>query len=150
MSVFLRGPRVDVLASDAADPAFAAAREPWLLPAGAPAVDVDMDGEVSLVWAPARGGKTGGSLALADVDWIARRALLVAYLAPGAPRDLAREALALVVRYAQDELALERLDAQVRAGDAGTLAALAALGFVKEAERVDVVICSRRVPVHPR
>jgi len=153
VSVFLRGPRVDVLAPDAADPGFETSRRAWLLPAGA-----DLEGEIGVVWAAAHGGATEGSLALKDVDWIARRAALVGALAPGADAARAREALALVVRYAGEELALDRLEARVRADDRATADALEALGFRKEgrlaaawrdAGPVDVDLFARVAPRGP-
>lgn len=127
MSVFLRGARVDLLAEDAADVGFAAGRRAWILPA-APRASPAEDGEIVLVWAAPRGA-TEGSVALDEIDWIARRARLVAHLAPGADPVLAREALELALRYAHEELGLETIEARVRADDAGARALLRTLGF---------------------
>lgn len=158
MSVFLRGPRVDVLAPDAADEGFERARQAWLLPTGALPAAPEDEGDVAAVWAPA-GGATQGSLAWAHVDWVARRAQLVATRAPDATPALAEEALALWLRYARDELGLERLEARVRADDAATRALLARHGFREEgqlagawheAEPVDVALMARKESLSPR
>jgi RimJ/RimL family protein N-acetyltransferase len=158
LSVFLRGQGVDVLAPDAADEAFAHARKAWLLPPGPLSRHAEDDGEIATVWTLVGDGATQGSVALAHVDWIARRAQIVATLLPTAPSEAALEALTLVVRYAGDELALDRLEARVRADDAATARALAGLGFREEGRLaggwrdgapVDVVLWARVVPQGP-
>lgn len=144
MSVFLRGEGVDLLAVDAADAGFAETRRAWLAPAGALPEDPEADGEVCLVWA-APGGPTEGSVALARIDWIAHAAELVAARAPQGDDARAREALALVVRYAQHELGLETLRARAPEDDAATLALLARLGFARDVSPGDV-----QEPLHVR
>lgn len=129
MSAFLRGPSVEL------SPLFAGAlwpgRRAWLLPRGPVKDDPGADGEIVLL-AHAPGGDAWGTFALADLDWVARSATVVATLLPGQPPPVAavEEALRLVVRYAWDELNLERLEARAPAD--ARLPALPALGFREE------------------
>lgn len=129
MTAFLRGPSVELapLPPDARWPG----RRAWLAPRGPLLDDPGHDGEV-VVLARAPGGEPWGTFALADLDWVARTASLVATLLPGAPppAPAVQEALGLVVRYAWDELNLERLEGRAPAD--ARLPALPALGFREE------------------
>jgi RimJ/RimL family protein N-acetyltransferase len=158
MSVFLRGTHVDVLAPDACDEPFVHRRRAWLLPTGGLGARPQDDGDVGVVWTLLGDATTLGSMALAHIDWISRRAHLVASLVADAPGDAVSEALTIFVRYAQDELAIDRIEARVRGTDPATRDVLLRLGFREEGKlvaawhegaSVDLVLMARVVSTGP-
>lgn len=129
MSVFLRAPLVEL--TPLPPGASWGGRRAWLLPRGPLQDDPRHDGEIAML-ARAPGGEPWGTFALADLDWVARSATVVATLLPGSPPPVpaVQEALGLVVRYAWDELNLERIEGRAPAD--ARLPALPALGFREE------------------
>lgn len=103
MSAFLRGARVALHATDAHAPA---GPDAWW-DAGPRA---DGHDEILLEARDATTGAGLGVIGLTAIDWIARRARLCGG-GPGLQGDAAREAVALVARYAFDELNLDRVEA---------------------------------------
>ena len=122
MRPFLRGPHAALHATPHGCPAGPAA---WLDP-GPSQPDLD---EILMEASPAT--REGGPVAvvgLTGVDWVGHSARLCAGpLAAEAPAALLGDALRLLVAYARDELALERLDAVPLT--AAACAALADAGF---------------------
>lgn len=129
MTAFLRGATVAL--SPLPPRAAWAGRRAWLVPRVPLREEPVHDGEIVLL-ASLEGGDPWGTFALADLDWVARGASVVATLLPGPPPPVAavEEALRLVVGYAWDELNLERLEARAPAD--AKLPALPALGFREE------------------
>jgi RimJ/RimL family protein N-acetyltransferase len=128
-AAFLRGPRVTLGAPTRGEGA--ELRAMALLLASDDALDEDgPDRVLAFAARDVVGGALLGGVVLERVDWRAREALLALRWGASA-RALAADALALVVRYAFDELALARLRADPESGEAEAL--LAASGFTRGA-----------------
>lgn len=136
MSVFLKGARVTLHATDADAPA---APDAWW-DAGP---RIEGHDEILLAVRDATTGAGLGVIGLTAIDWIAHRARLC-----GGGPDLhpaqAEEAAALVARYAFDELNLDSFEAVPMSPDAGAI--LRKLGFLPGSGRGLHALRRRRPP----
>ena len=74
-----------------------------------------------------------GEIGLVDISWPNRRAGLSILVLPGSRRTgVAREAIELVVRWAQDELGLHRIELHTLPENAAMQALAEAAGFTRE------------------
>lgn len=83
---------------------------------------------------PKEGMALLGMVRLAEIDWVARVAEFGIFLGDAANRGqgIGRQAAALILRYAFDDLNLERVHLRVAAGNASAIASYRKLGFKEE------------------